>query len=459
LSEPSASNEGPFTQPLRVAIIGGGVTGLTTAYDLTRPAAAQPVQVTLYEGGTQLGGLAVGFRGRATWDWPLERYYHHLFTSDRAMFQLVREIDFAHALKIYRPNTAIHLQGKNYPLDSVMRVLRFPLIPLIDRLRMGLVIAYLRFHPRPPWRQFDRMLADEWMRKWMGRRAYETAFAFQLEGKFGPYYREINMAWMWARIYARTTRLGYFDGGFQGFIDALAGRARQQGVEICTATPVKMVRPQAGGGFVVEVQGRSEMSFDLVLSTVGPDLMRRLAPDLPQAYLGQLGKLRSLGAVVLTVALDRKLTQDQYWISLPKREGIPLLALVEHTNMIDPRHYGGDHLLYLGNYLDPGHRYFTMDEDELLAEFLPHLPRFNPAFQPDWVTGAWAHKAQYAQPVPPVGYLDLIPDIRTPLPGLYFASMSQVYPWDRGTNYAVEMGRKVARMIQEDSQGRLQRRV
>jgi protoporphyrinogen oxidase len=118
--------------------------------------------------------------------------------------------------------------------------------------------------------------------------------------------------------------------------------------------------------------------------------------------------------------------------------------------MIDPHHYGGDHLLYLGNYLDPDHRYFEMNEDELLAEFLPHLPRFNPAFQPAWVTGAWAHKAQYAQPVPPVGYLDMIPHIRTPLPGLYFASMSQVYPWDRGTNYAVEMGRRVAQMIHED---------
>ena len=107
--------------------------------------------------------------------------------------------------------------------------------------------------------------------------------------------------------------------------------------------------------------------------------------------------------------------------------------------------------MYIGDYLDPGHRYFQMSAEELLAEFTPHLRRFNPYFNPGWLTGAWAHKATYAQPVPPVNYAAMIPDVRTPLPGLYFASMSQVYPWDRGTNYAVEMGRNVAAMIAADS--------
>ena len=194
----------------------------------------------------------------------------------------------------------------------------------------------------------------------------------------------------------------------------------------------------------MEVEGRGPAEYDQVLSTVGPELMTRLAPDLPAAYLGQLRSLTSMGAVVLTVALDRKLTENMYWISLPKREGIPFLALVEHTNMIDPSHYAGDHLLYLGDYLPPDHRYFQMSAEQLLDEFAPHLQKFNPQFERSWVTGVWLHKARYAQPVPPVGYAAMIPATCTPLPGLFFASMSQVYPWDRGTNYAVELGRRVA---------------
>ncbi len=212
-------------------------------------------------------------------------------------------------------------------------------------------------------------------------------------------------------------------------------------------TPVQAIRPSADGGLIVTVAGQPPAHFDAVLSTVSPGLMAKMAPDLPAAYLGQLAKLKSMGAVVLTVALDRQLTPDIYWNNIPKREGLPFLALVEHTNMIDPAHYAGDHLLYLGDYLDPDHPHFSMDADQLLAKFLPALTRFNPDFDPSWVTGAWLHKATYAQPVPPVGYAAMIPDIRTPLPGLFFASMSQVYPWDRGTNYAVEIGRRAAGMM------------
>jgi protoporphyrinogen oxidase len=433
----------------RVAIIGGGVTGLTTAYDLSAPAQAGRFDVTIFEQQAALGGLAAGFKGRPTWEWPLEHYYHHLFLSDKAMLELLDEIGFRHALKSYRPNTAIHIEGQNYPLDSVSRVLAFPLIPFLDRLRMGLVIAYLRFHPAKPWRAFDKLVADKWLRQWMGDKAYETAWEFQLQGKFGDYYKQVNLAWFWARVFARTPSLAYFDGGFQAFIDHLAGRCRQQGCRVETGVAVTAILQRPGGGYIVQSNGRPDEAFDLVLSTTSPGLMQKLAPELPAAYLGQLKQLTSIGAVVLTLALDRKLTENMYWISLPKREGIPYLALVEHTNMIDPSHYGGDHLLYLGDYLPPDHRYLSYSAEQLVDEFAPHLTKFNPAFERSWITGAWVHSARYAQPVPPVNYAAMIPDVRTPLPGLYFASMSQVYPWDRGTNYAVEMGRKVGRLIAE----------
>ncbi len=441
----------------RIAIIGGGVTGLTVACDLAKQSPGK-YDITIYEASNQVGGLAAGFKGRPEWEWALEHYYHHLFTSDKAMFQLVEEIGFAHALKLYRPNTAIHSRGVNYPLDSVTRILRFPLIPFVDRIRMGMVIAYLRLRPNPPWQEFDKVTADQWMRKWMGARAYNAAWQFQLEGKFGQYHKDVNMAWMWARVYTRTPKLGYFDGGFQAFADQFANFVRKQGVTIHLNAPVQSIKPVASGGFEISIptpaSPQSPSShFDLALSTVGPGLMQKIAPDLPSTYLGQLRQLKSMGAVVLTVALERKLTEDMYWISLPKHEGIPLLAMVEHTNMIDPSHYGGDHLLYLGNYLDPSHAYFEMSVEQLLAEFTPHFSKFNADFKPNWIKGAWVHRAKYAQPVPPVGYLNMIPAIRTPLTGLYFASMSQVYPYDRGTNYAVEMGHKVAAMIGEDREG------
>ena len=216
-------------------------------------------------------------------------------------------------------------------------MLRFPLIPFVDRLRMGMVIGYLRFHPSRPWHEFDKLRAEHVVAQALdGAACLHGGVGVPAPGQVWRILREVNLAWFWARVYARTTQLAYFDGGFQAFTDHLAHCVQGQGVQIHTGAAVEAVRPRPGGGLTVEVAGQAPEEFDQVLSTVGPGLMAKLAPDLPPDYLGQLRNLKSLGAVVLTVALDRKLTEDMYSISLPKPEGIPFLALVQHTNMIDP---------------------------------------------------------------------------------------------------------------------------
>lgn len=459
-SHSATDAEADVTPAPRVAIIGGGFAGLTAAYDLlhAKPAAdgraPSPLpQITIYEAGSLPGGLAVGFKGRAEWDWPLEHFYHHLFTNDDAILGLTQELGLDELLAIHKPTTVMVYEDQLYPFDSPLRLLLFPHLSLPEKIRMGMTLAYLKYHPRPPWLEFDQELADPWLARWMGKRGYEMLWKPMLQGKFGEHYADVNLAWFWARVYKRTPQLAYYRGGFQAFADGLAQAVTAAGAALRLETAVRAIVPDPNGGFVIETRAGATAHYDTVLSTVSPDLMRRMTPGLPADYLGRLQKLKSMGAVVLTVALDRQLLRGgEYWVNVPKPAGLPFLALVEHTNMIAPAHYAGDHLLYIGNYLNADHPYFKMTADELLAEFMPYFPRFNPYFHQGWVTGAWVHKATYAQPVPPVGYAAMIPDVRTPLPGLYFASMSQVYPWDRGTNYAVEMGRKVATMIQADWQ-------
>ncbi len=178
--------------------------------------------------------------------------------------------------------------------------------------------------------------------------------------------------------------------------------------------------------------------------------MARLAPDLPADYLQGLLNLKSMGAVVMVLALKHQLsTQGYYWYSLPKNAGYPFLALVEHTNFVSPEHFGGDHIVYVGDYLEPDHEYFKLTKEELLERFLPELQKFNSNFNPEWVRKTWLFRAAYAQPVPLVNHSQNIPAIQTPIDGLYFASMSQVYPWDRGTNFAVQIARKAAKQMLE----------
>ena len=427
----------------RVVIIGAGAGGLIAAYDLARVGC----QVTVFEAESYVGGLASGFKA-PHWDWSVERFYHHWFASDRHILGLIDELGWTDQVLFPRPITVVYHAGSFYPLDSPLAVLRFPGIPFVDRLRIGVVIAYLRY--LAPWQPLERTTAHAWLSSRVGRRAYESLWEPLLVGKFGPHYQEVNMAWFWARVKARTPRLGTFQGGFQVFMDRLAEQVRRLGVAIHLGTPVERIEPSPAGGLRLQIGGEQQ-EFDQGLVTTSPALLARLTPALPQPYLQGLLALKSMGAVVMVLALRQRLSEHgHYWHNLPKSAGFPFLSLVEHTNFVPPEHFGGDHIVYCGDYLDPSHEYFRLTQPELLERFLPALPRFNPRFQPDWVKQSWLFRTPYAQPVPPVNHSQSIPDLRAPIRGLWLASMSQVYPWDRGTNFAVEIARKAAhRMLTE----------
>jgi protoporphyrinogen oxidase len=428
---------------MRIAIIGAGFGGMAAAYDLRNAGH----EVTIYESANYVGGLASGFK-EPHWEWSVEKFYHHWFQSDKEMLGLIKELGWQDKVLFPRPLTVMYHNGRFYPFDSILKALLFPGLGFgLDKIRFGFVGLYLRLTNN--WKALETFTADQWMRKYAGPRVYEKMWKPLLVGKFGPFYRDVNMAWMWARIKARTTRLGTFEGGFQHFADLFAERIRDRGVEIRLGAKVEAVKRE-GAHLSVRADGGTA-AFDKVLVTTSPSLMARLSPDLPQGYLKGLLELKSMGAVVMVLSLKHQLSKEgYYWFNLPKEAGYPFLALVEHTNFVSKDHFGGDHIVYAGDYLEAGHEYFSLSDEELLERFIPALKKFNSAFERDWVKKIWVNKTNYAQPVPLVNHSKNIPSIQTPIEGLYFASMSQVYPWDRGTNFAVEIGRRAARLMMED---------
>ncbi|MBN1955020.1 MAG: NAD(P)/FAD-dependent oxidoreductase [Anaerolineae bacterium] len=430
---------------MNVGIIGAGITGLTAAYDLTR----QGHQVTVYEARPYAGGLAAGFSD-PHWDWSLERFYHHWFASDQDAIGLIEELGAREQLFFPRPTTSIYHEGRIHPFDSAIRVLQFTPISLVDRLRVGLVTLYLRLLRN--WHPLEKLTAAEWTRRAVGDRAYEVLWKPLLISKFGQdHYQNVNMAWFWARLHKRTPRLGYFVGGFQALVDLLVQRVEAQGGAVRLDAPVRGIH-RAAAGLRLELRG-GDREHCAVIATCSPQALRERTPELPADYAARLDALKSMGAVVLVLALKQRLTQGHYWINMPKGGDIPFMGLVEHTNYIPPDHYGGDHIVYCGDYLAPGHPYFDYDKEQLLAEYLPGIRKVNPGFRTDWIRASWMFAEQYAQPVPVLHHSQNIPSHETPLPGLWLANMSQVYPWDRGTNYAVELGRQVAQMVVADAQG------
>ena len=425
---------------MKIAIIGAGFGGMAAAFDLQKAGH----QVTIFESADYVGGLASGFK-ESHWDWSVEKFYHHWFQTDKPMLGLIHELGWEDHVLFPRPLTVMYHEGQFYPFDSVLKALLFPGLGFgLDKIRFGFVGLFLRLTNN--WKALEKTTADSWMMKWAGKNVYEKMWKPLLIGKFGPYYQNVNMAWMWARIKARTTRLGTFQGGFQRFADMFAERLRMMGVEIRLQTRVKFIKRERAKGWLIDAD-RIE-SFDKILVTTSPNLMAKMCPDLPNDYLRGLLDLKSMGAVGMVLSLKQQLSeQGYYWFNLPKEEGYPFLALVEHTNFVSPKNFGGDHIVYAGDYLEEGHEYFSMGDDELLERFVPAFKKFNPKFNEDWVKKVWVFKTNYAQPVPLANHSKNIPSIETPMEGLYFASMSQVYPWDRGTNFAVEIGRRAARLM------------
>jgi protoporphyrinogen oxidase len=425
-----------------IAILGAGLGGMAAAYDLARAGHS----ITIYEASDHVGGLAAGFK-EPHWDWSVEQFYHHWFQSDAHMLGLIQELGWQDKVTFRRPYTVMYHQGRFYPFDAIPSMALYPGLGWgVNKVRFGLVGLYLRLTRH--WQSLEQVTVETWMRKWAGKRVYETMWEPLVIGKFGERYaRQVNMAWLWARIKARTTRLGTFQGGFQAFADGLAEVLRGLGVKIQLNTPISQITPQADGGLNLTSTSASDR-YDQCLATTSPALLARLAPALPLDYLKGLLELKSLGAVVMVLSLKHQLSKEgYYWFNLPKSAGYPFLALVEHTNFLSPEYFGGDHIVYIGDYLETDHEYFRLGQDELLARYLPVLPRFNPEFKPEWIRKTWLSRTAYAQPVPFINHSRNIPAIQTPLPGLYFASMSQVYPWDRGTNFAVEIGRRAASLM------------
>ncbi|RPI86221.1 MAG: FAD-dependent oxidoreductase, partial [Chloroflexi bacterium] len=379
----------------KVAVIGAGIGGMAAAYDLVR----QGRQVCIYEAGDYVGGLAAGFK-EPGWDWSVEKFYHHWFASDNHMMGLIEELGWKDQVIFKRPYTVVYHKGKFYPFDSILTAILFPGLGFgIDKARFGFAGLYLRLTNN--WKALEKHTAEAWMRRWAGNRAYELMWQPLMYGKFGEKYaNQVNMAWLWARIHARTTKLGTFTGGFQAFSDKFAARLRELGVQIFLSTPVNQVLPAEGGKVTLDLPNGPQQ-FDQVLTTTSPGLLAHIAPSLPPDYLKGLLELKSMGAVVMVLSLKHKLSEKgYYWYNIPKSAGFPFLALVEHTNFLSPEYFGGDHILYIGDYLETDHEYFQLSESELLERFLPVMPKFNANFKPDWVKKVWLWRTNYAQPIP-----------------------------------------------------------
>jgi protoporphyrinogen oxidase len=449
----------------RVAVVGAGVTGLVAAYELAK-AGWRP---DVYERWPGLGGQA------ATLDVGggvlLERYYHHLFPSDMHIAALYRELGMPDGIEWLPSSVAFFADDASHPFTTPLDLLRFGPLPPAARVRMGLAVLNLQLRGRAVGR-YESQTAKNWIVRAMGQAAWERIWGPLLRGKFGDRAEDISMAWLWSKLTLRrqikgdTTRgevLGYPRGGFEPLFVALVREIEGLGGRVLIDRPVARLALGANGGFEVipgaagsfrtghdpcafATDGEPER-YERVIATVPNDVFERLldpelARSLAPGYLERLHSIEYHAALCLLLQIDRRFG-DFYWTNVADR-GLPFVGLVEQTNIVAPERYGGRRFLYVANYVARDDPLLERSAEELLRIYAPGLARVNPAFTPDWVERAWLFSEPAAQPIVTVGYRERMPPLDTGVPGLTLANTTQVYPEDRGTNYAVRLGREAA---------------
>ncbi|MFT3729298.1 MAG: NAD(P)/FAD-dependent oxidoreductase [Terricaulis sp.] len=431
----------PDAPEVDCAIIGGGFTGLAAAAQLLK--LRHSVVVIEKEG--QLGGLASGFD---VGGYELERFYHHWFTNDTHVPELAAQIGTSEKIVTRKSSTGMYYAGSFFRLSTPMDLLRFDAIPFIDRVRTGIATLWVR--TIKDWRPLEDKTGKEWLIALFGENAYRVIWEPLLTGKFGAHADTISAVWFWSKLTLRGgsrtkdggEALAYYLGGFAEFARNVGDYIREHGGEIRLNTTAVSVR-SGDSGVRVETNSGTINARTALVTTPMP-----LAADIldaPQAYKDQLRAIRYIGNICLVLELDRSLS-DQYWTNV-NDPSFPFVGVIEHTNFEPTSSYGGRHIVYLSKYLPIEEPLYNMTAEAALAFATPHIQRMFPNFDPAWVKQAYVWREPYAQPLVVKRYSKLIPAFETPLDNVFISTMAQVYPEDRGTNYAIREGKKAADAI------------
>lgn len=428
---------------VKICITGAGATGLTAAYKL----AAQGFDVTVLEKDKRPGGLVGATPVGAT---KLDDFYHHIFTNDVEITGLVDELGLSPLMKWAAPKNGIYIEGKLRPFTSPLDLLKFNVMPLASRISTGLLV--LKARAVKNWKDFENINAKDWLIKNAGAPSYDKLWSPLLKSKFGNDADSVSAVWIWNKFKLRgssrgknisSEMLGYMEGSFSLLYDKLVERITSLGGKVCFDEEVRQISRSDNGDYEVLSTKRTER-FDIVLAATSPSILAQLAPGLPDDYRKSISDIRYKSDICIMLELKEKLS-PYYWITVAEKDS-PFVLVIEHTNLFPDGRYGSN-IVYLSRYLDEKDELYKATDDEIETLFIDTLSGMFPAFNKAAVKACHVSRARYAQPVVTLGYSKIKPEYASPFKNLYLASMAQIYPEDRGQNYAIKSGIEVAEVI------------
>jgi len=432
--------------PARVAVIGAGPMGLAAAYELSKSGA----QVTVFERDDRIGGMSafVDFAGTR-----IERYYHFICRPDQTTFDYLKEFGLEDRLRWTETKMGFYWSGKLYDWGHPLALLKFPGLSFVDKVRYGLHV--LRAKGVEDWRPYDAFSSTDWLKRWIGPRAYDVLWRSLFHFKFYELQDQLSAAWLGTRIkrvaLSRksmfTEEMGYLVGGSEVLLEAVHARLRNQGVEIRLRTAVEEVTI-GDGSRVSGVQiGGERLPFDQVISTVPLPYLVRMMPGLPDDEKAKVAAIRNVGVVCVLLKLRRPFTRN-FWMNINDPR-IEIPGLIEYTNL-NP--LDGSAIVYAPYYMPQTHPKYRRDYQEFIDETLGYMKMIRPDFDPaTQVLATTASRYEFAQTVCSPGFYDALPPMRSKVAGLYMADTSHYYPEDRSISESMRIGARLATMAATDA--------
>lgn len=431
---------------MKIGIAGAGATGLAAAYELAK----KGHEVTVLEAADYKGGLVGTIK---VGDLDIERFYHHIFTSDTYVIDTIEEMGLSDKLRWISPKSGIYSAKKLFPFSTPIDLLKFNVIPFTERVRLGLLVLFARMIN--DWAYLEKITARDWVTKLAGKNAYNKFWGPLINSKFDTNADEIAAVWLWNKFKLRgSTRgkstseemFGYLSGSFGQIYKRLTEEIEKLNGKINYSCRVSKISKAQDGTISIE-SSTGNYQFDKFIFTGSPGLLSMLCNEFPQDYSKKLNSIKYKGNICVLMELEESLS-EYYWITVAENDA-PFVLVIEHTNLISDPLYKS-HVVYLSRYLDADNDVFGYDDEKLKTLFYDYMSKMFPKFKTSDVKNIQISRTKFAQPVVTLNYTEKIPSIATPVEGLYLASMAQIYPEDRGQNYSFRMGKQVAEMCDQD---------
>ncbi len=429
-------------------IAGAGFTGLTLALRLLQAGKS----VTILEKDGYVGGLGADFKlGNGS---NLERFYHHWFKSDVEINDLVEELGIKHLIKEYPSNTGMYLNNRIWKLSSPIDLLKFKALSLRNRLRLGLAI--LKARQVKDWKEIEGLSIREWLEPLCGSDAYRVVWEPLVNAKFSKFAEDVSAAWMWKKLVLRggtrskngSESLLYIDGGFGQLARFMAAAILELGGEIkCLEEITDLDIVNRNIESINTSKGNALSPKHLVFTGAPSELVCLVKKKADPEWIANLDSISYLGNICLILLLDRSLS-NTYWLNV-NDPGFPFVGVIEHTNLVSRGEYGDLHVVYLSRYLDVEHPEFSSSDQAYFGNSMASLKKMFPDFNEEWIIEHYIWRVKNAQPITVKNFSEKLPATRTPIKNLFLCNMAQIYPEDRGTNYAVRNAEVLATKLLE----------